>query len=140
MLSKSKINEATKVELDSLIENLTLKSYKKILYVDFDQTNSVNIVFDDLKRTASNETTTPAVLQTGLLNIGAGTLKAVQVSANFKDIVDFEISHDGVNWIEIKRNEIEEAIPQEGFYLRIKTSGENEITGSILIFDSLDNY
>ncbi|MGA2436598.1 MAG: hypothetical protein ABSG25_15090 [Bryobacteraceae bacterium] len=135
---RDKITKDLKHEAYEFIDNISNSHSCTINYIDFRQSASTNITFDDNNRVASyiSDGSSTAMLVTNQIkahNILLLTLKLKGADEN----VNYEFSYNLNNWYNINSYDINEII-KDDFYLRISFTASNSITGLVFIFNYLD--
>ena len=136
--NRGHINSTTKTQLDTFIGTISDDKFLEIEYTDFDQTNSVNSVFDDTLRTITYSGAGTDSLLTDTISLSDVDIKAIQIRGTDQNEV-VQISKDGTNYFTVTGYEANVYISSsDTFKIKIQVNGTNTIKGLYIIYQTND--
>ena len=119
MRKDGKIDTTVETSVSTFIDDITLTDFLEVEYSSFDQTNSVNITFDDTARTA--QTAVGSELITLALGLNDIKVKGLKLKAANED-VSWLLSKDGTNFFSVNSYSLDESISSsEDLFVKITT-------------------
>lgn len=137
---RNKISQDVKEAMDTYIDNISLTNVYKTQYSEFNQTDSMDVIFSDTQRsvtyTVSSDVGVILTNKISLSNILLTDLKLLGVNEE----VTWSISYNGTTWYQVNSYNINERIDsaKDGFYLKIETTQTNTIYGIKIIYENLN--
>ena len=134
MKTRGHISADLKTSTDSYIDGLSDNSFEDILYSDFDQSSSVNSVFNDSLRTVTYSGAGTDELISNTISLSNVNVKGIQIKGTDMNEV-IQISKDGTNFFTVAAHDICEYISSsDTFKIKILVDGVNTIKGINVIY------
>lgn len=131
------INTDLKDELDLYIDSLSDKNYKEVEYSNFNQSGSVDWVFDDNARTATNSTGGDLILKTSAIDLSNVRIKGFSIKAVDKDITVRVSKDEGVTFYNVDDYSCDELIESTDTLVIAIVSGDNVIERFRILYEQL---